>query len=152
MLARFDSLSSRLSIRQRLRLLTILFLGGFSSVTFLAYDTLTTTKINGPHYDQIIQGKDLIADVLPPPAFIIEAYQLVLRMESAADPADLSQLLLRFDQVESEYLERHSFWAATLPQGPLKEMMVVESFAPAQRFFATVRRDLFPLLHSGEQA
>ena len=41
MLARFDSLTSRLSIRQRLRLLTILFLGGFSSVTFLAYDTLT---------------------------------------------------------------------------------------------------------------
>ena len=152
MLARLRSLCHRLTIRQRLRLLTILFLGGFSSVTFLAYDTLTTTKINGPHYDQIIQGKDLIADVLPPPAFIIEAYQLVLRMESAADPADLSQLLLRFDQVESEYLERHSFWAATLPQGPLKEMMVVESFAPAQRFFATVRRDLFPLLHSGEQA
>ena len=152
MLARFNSLSSRLSIRQRLRLLTILFLGGFSSVTFLAYDTLTTTKINGPHYDQIIQGKDLIADVLPPPGYIIEAYQLVLLMESAADPADLSQLLLRFDQAEREYFERQAFWTATLPEGPLKEMMVVESFAPAERFFATVRRDLFPLLHRGEQA
>ena len=152
MLARFDSLTSRLSIRQRLRLLTILFLGGFSSVTFLAYDTLTTTKINGPHYDQIIQGKDLIADVLPPPAFIIEAYQLVLLMESATDPADLSQLLLRFDQAKREYFERQAFWTATLSEGPLKEMMVVESFAPAERFFATVQRDLLPLLHRGEHA
>ena len=56
MLARFDSLTSRLSIRQRLRLLTILFLGGFSSVTFLAYDTLTTTKINGPSESVAVQN------------------------------------------------------------------------------------------------
>ena len=36
--------------------------------------SLNVVKIGGPLYDRIVQGKDLIADVLPPPAYIIEAY------------------------------------------------------------------------------
>ncbi|MPZ39062.1 MAG: hypothetical protein GEU95_13550 [Rhizobiales bacterium] len=30
--------------------------------------------VGGPTYTKIIQGKDLVADILPPPAYIIESY------------------------------------------------------------------------------
>lgn len=30
-------------------------------------------KVNGPVYRDIIRGKDLIADILPPPEYIIES-------------------------------------------------------------------------------
>jgi hypothetical protein len=35
---------------------------------------LDRVKINGPLYQQIVSGKDLIADILPPPEYIIETY------------------------------------------------------------------------------
>ena len=63
--SRRKSLLSRLTIRNQLMLLTILFLGGFAHFSYLAYDTLLTLKVNGPYYDRVIQSKDLIADVLP---------------------------------------------------------------------------------------
>ncbi len=31
-------------------------------------------SVGGPVYSRIVQGKDLVADILPPPAFVIEAY------------------------------------------------------------------------------
>ena len=35
---------------------------------------------------EIVQGKDLIADVQPPPEYIIESYLLVLQMVDETDP------------------------------------------------------------------
>jgi hypothetical protein len=40
-------------------------------------------KANGPIYVKIAQGKDLIADILPPPEYIIESYLNCLQMVEA---------------------------------------------------------------------
>ena len=50
----------------------VVFVLGFFSFGFAFYDTLTKLKVNGPIYVDIVQGKDLIADVLPPPYYILE--------------------------------------------------------------------------------
>ncbi len=152
MLASFKACFTRLTIRSRLRSLTLLFLGGFLSFSILSYDTLKTTKVNGPYYDRIVQGKDLIADVLPPPEYIIEAQMIVLKMVNTTDPEQLPPLMRKFERLESDYVQRHKFWVNNLPEGRLKEMMVVEAFEPAKQFFVVARNDLFPLLLNGEQA
>ena len=36
--------------------------------------------INGPFYRKLVQMKDVVADILPPPAYIIEAQLTVLRL------------------------------------------------------------------------
>src|SRR5262245_6999533 len=41
--------------------------------------------INGPYYAQLVQMKDLVADILPPPAYIIETYLTVLQITDALD-------------------------------------------------------------------
>ena len=41
--------------------------------------------INGPYYAQLVQMKDVVADVLPPPAYIIETYLTVLQIIDALD-------------------------------------------------------------------
>jgi len=41
----------------------------FSAISF---STLTRLKVNGEIYARIVKGKDLIADILPPPEYIIE--------------------------------------------------------------------------------
>jgi methyl-accepting chemotaxis protein len=44
-----------------------LFMLGFILFGLVAYSTLNTLRIKGPYYNQIILGKDLVADILPPP-------------------------------------------------------------------------------------
>ncbi len=36
--------------------------------------SLNALKVGGPVYQKVIQGKDLVADILPPPEYLIEAF------------------------------------------------------------------------------
>ncbi|MDM7981876.1 MAG: hypothetical protein QUV71_16195 [Rhizobium sp.] len=40
---------------------------GIVAVAGVGAQTLQTLKVNGPIYKEIVDGKDLIADILPPP-------------------------------------------------------------------------------------
>lgn len=67
----------------RLALLTAVFaavtvLSGWRTFLTLQY------KVAGPVYSQIVRSKDLLADVLPPPANIIESCLAALVEQSAA--------------------------------------------------------------------
>ncbi len=80
-------------------------------VAALSVSTVTKVKIGSELHDQIIEGKDLIADVLPPPAFILESYQVAGRMLNA--PADeQEQLAKTLARLQTEYDDRLKFWAA----------------------------------------
>src|SRR5688500_20384665 len=72
-MGRFASL--RLSTK--LTLLVAIFLVGLLAFTAVAWQTLAKVKVNGPLYHDIVQAKDVIADVLPPPEYIIEPYPIV---------------------------------------------------------------------------
>ena len=60
-----------LRISAKLGLLLLVFAVGFVFFGVLAFRTLDTVKVNGSLYREIVQGKDIIADVLPPPEYII---------------------------------------------------------------------------------
>lgn len=57
----------RFKIKTRLFLLTGFFIFVFILFALFYYNTFNTVKVQGPYYNQIVQGKDLIADILPPP-------------------------------------------------------------------------------------
>ena len=40
-------------------------------------------RVNGPLYHDIVTDKDLIADILPPPQYIIESYLVALQIANA---------------------------------------------------------------------
>ena len=47
---------------------------GLLAVIFASNYALSQLKVGGPLYSKIKLGNDLIADILPPPEYIIEAY------------------------------------------------------------------------------
>ncbi len=126
--------------------------------------------IGSPLYAKAIQMKDLVADVLPPPAYIIESYLTVLELidlaESGASPAaisaavELGRQLARGDSSKGElsgYLERQSFWlkdlsTATAAQAELKKLMVEDAAAPALAFFDTRDTTFTPRILAGDVA
>ncbi len=126
----------------KLLLLVSAFLAAFAAFAMVAYTTISHVKINGPIYRDIIDGKDLISDILPPPEYIIESYLKVLQMVDEADPAKLSRLVEESHALRADYDRRHEFWVKELPPGEIRNTLLETSYRPAIQFF-NLRDDVF---------
>ena len=62
------------TIRRQMVGSALLSLAGFVLFGIIATVTLNELKIAGPRYQKISLGKDLIADVVPPPQFLVESF------------------------------------------------------------------------------
>ncbi len=141
-------------VKSKLALLVGLFTLGVSVFAWVALSTLADLKVNGPYYQKIVAGKDVIADVLPPPEYILESYLVTLQM---ADPLNRSQLngptglLARAQQLRKDYDTRHNYWKdmALVRDTPMVRHLLEDSFEPAQQFFDVRDRQLIPAVQSG---
>ena len=112
------------------------------------------TSVNGPLYDQVIEGKDIVADILPPPEYIIESYlnvfELADAVDAGSDQAHITYLLERADFLEQDYQSRHNYWLEKLGDGPIKESLTVEAFKPASRFYEIRNQTFIPAIQAGD--
>jgi methyl-accepting chemotaxis protein len=127
-------------------ILIILILGGIFA------DTLGRLQVNGPIYKRIVQGKDIIADILPPPEYIIESYLMVTMLAAEKDPAARKELAGRLGTLQKEYMERHKFWTDDLEDSDIKTTLIEKSYKPAEEFYNIVNAELIPAAMSGNLA
>jgi len=52
----------------------------FAGFWMLSANTLSQVQINSPLYKRIALNNELIGDILPPPEYILETYQVVLQI------------------------------------------------------------------------
>ena len=140
----------RLSLRTKL----VVFNVGMGVVTLavlvgldLAFERV---RINGPLYKAIDGGQAVVADILPPPLFIVESHLAVFELIDAqahGDTARVGLLESRLQEREAEFNMRHLEWARTLPAGTVRSALVDASYAPAATYFQVVDRELLPALH-----
>ena len=87
---------SRFGFRARILLLVGVFLSGLVLSNVTHWIVQAKLQVNGPMYRRIIQGKDIVADVLPPPEYIIESYLVLLQIMDEADSTRQADLVRRF--------------------------------------------------------
>jgi methyl-accepting chemotaxis protein len=138
------------TIKTKLLLSTALLVVAFVVFGVYSYRTLQVVKVNGPLYTEIAQGKDVIADVHPPPLFVVESYLIVFEMLDEIDPARLNELVQRSHALRAEYDERHAHWVETLPDGGVKRALIERSFGSAMAFFEVRDREVLPTLLKGD--
>jgi hypothetical protein len=136
----------------KLGALALVFLLSFCLYGLYCINTVTEVKINGPHYQRIIQGKDIVADVLPPPEYLIEAYLTAFELMRAPDGAESAVLETRVERLKSEYLVRHAYWAAHPPEGELGRILVKDSYRPALILLKAMDEEFLPALRAGDKA
>ncbi|HEV7298510.1 MAG TPA: methyl-accepting chemotaxis protein [Tepidisphaeraceae bacterium] len=124
-----------MTVSTRLALIACLVAVGLLMSGAISFYTLSQVKVNGPIYRQIVMGKDLIADILPPPEYIIESFLVVQQMTDETDPAARAQLADRFAQLKKDFDARHDYWTAELPAGAMRDLMLKDSYGPATEFF-----------------
>lgn len=137
---------NKLSLTKKLLLLAAVFAVGFLSFGAVAMQTLDTVKVNGPNYQEIIQNKDLLADILPPPVYIVEPCLVINLMPRAKSPEALADLTKRLEKMKGEFLARQDYWAKNLPESATKQELISKSRRPVDAFFAAVDGEFLPLL------
>ena len=58
----------QVNVRTRFLILIGCFAAGFAVYGAWSFKVLNEIQVNGPIYQRIVQSKDLIADILPPPS------------------------------------------------------------------------------------
>lgn len=127
-------------------------------------------KVKGKLYTRIIQMKDIIADVLPPPRYIIESllqvHQMLDEVEGNGNKANdaFKKLVVYGKQLKAGdsskgeiagFIERKAYWeknlpAKTLPEKKIKELMIKNSDVPAMKFYDIRDTKLVPALEAGK--
>jgi methyl-accepting chemotaxis protein len=144
------AMTPRLTISRAVLIFGLITAAGLGAVIATSVYGLAQLKVGGPLYNQIKLGNDLIADILPPPEYVIEAYleaTLVLR-----EPAQLSAHRDRITQLKKEYDERREFWIKSDLDPALKAKLVEKSDQEVRRFWTAIQDGLLPALAKGDGA
>lgn len=139
-----------MSFKSRFLLIGAIFLLGYGLLVWIAGSTLMRVMINGPLYRQVVQDKDVIADILPPPKYIVEPYLLAHQMVAAKDAGAREQQWLGFQKARALYEQRHAYWLERMQGEGVSRALALElnerSHQSATRFFEIVEKELRPLL------
>ncbi len=143
--------SGQLTIKMRFTIIVSTLVIGFSLFGFATFTAMNTLNVNGPIYQRIVQGKDIIADVLPPPEYIIESYLVTLQLTQTADPAEIDTLVTRFQALKAEYESRHSYWLGQALEQELDTPLLKASYQAAQDFYNEADHHFLPAIQSGDR-
>src|SRR5712671_950554 len=139
------------TVRRQLVGSALLALAGFLVFVVVAFITVSDLKINGKRYHRITQGKDLVADVVPPQEYLVESYLAVHQMLGETDRRRLDDLIQQGQDLRAAFEARHEHWERTLPEGPLREALLKSAYEPGVEFLRA-RDDAFvPAIRRGDQ-
>jgi methyl-accepting chemotaxis protein len=142
-------MSLRTSLSRAIAFFGAITAAGSIAVLLTSQLALNHLKVGGPLYDRIKLGNDLIADVLPPPAYVIESFlEATLAM---VDVKTLAERRSRIEELRKAYDERRVFWTGSDLDAPLKKLIVEQSDAEVQKFWKEVEGPFFGALQKGDK-
>ncbi|MEM5473018.1 methyl-accepting chemotaxis protein [Hoeflea sp. AS60] len=112
-----------------------------------AFDDL---KVNGPVYHEIVNGKDLIADILPPPLYVVESYMLA--NEIVTQPESLEKNASKIAALGELYEERRRFWKESDLEGSLNAKLQDDVLVKGDAYWAVLKGTFLPATQSGDSA
>ena len=99
---------------------------------------------------QLSESKYVVADILPPPLYIIEAHLLAYQMLHR--DLGTAQGLAKIQTLISAYEERNRYWAASPLDGRLSSALLGKQRTHADRYFNILTTQLVPALEQDRPA
>ncbi len=139
-----------LRFRQRFLLLAGIVLLGFIALLFVGGKILDRVMVNGQLYEEVVQNKDLVADMLPPPHLLVEPFQRCWQIAYTSQTFERSEMVSDLIDNLKAYEASAKRWQEELPAGELKKRMTLAKEA-GDRFVADVRNDFIPAANEGDE-
>jgi len=109
---------------------------GLSFSIGMQWLTLKELKVGGPVFNQIVDGKDLVADILPPPLYLVEAYGMA--NEATIHEELIPENLKLIRELRKSYDDRRGYWASSALPADLKAFLENEVLRTADLFWQDI--------------
>jgi methyl-accepting chemotaxis protein len=105
-------------------------------------------RVGGVVYSHIVDGKDLIGDILPPPEYIIEPYlEATLAVN---DPANVKTHRERLTSLRKDFDQRLAYWKTKEIDPAVRDLLTRQAAEPALKFWSITEGSLLPALENGD--
>ena len=140
----------RLSDRALLTIPAGLFVAGVAAVLALSVRTVDRVRIDGPAGEQVLADEELVADVVPPPMYLVELH--LAARAAVADPVRGAEFESFYAARRAEFDTRMRHWDRFLPPGEARDLVTGPLRSAAADYFAACDRLLVPALRAGDGA
>lgn len=123
---------------------------GLAASLGVQHMTLNRLKVGGPVFSQINDAKDLVADILPPPLYVVEAYGLA--NEAAVHKAMIADNLKQIENLKKDYDTRSAFWQASALSPKLKSYLQSEVVTKGNTFWGELEGDFQSAAIKGDES
>ncbi|WP_429126181.1 methyl-accepting chemotaxis protein [Aeromonas veronii] len=97
------------------------------------------------------QGKDVVADILPPPLYLIES-QLQVYTLLHAKPEEREAQLQTLARLKQEFESRNRFWQESNLNNSLRELLLGEQKVQGEQFWQLLNAQFVPAIKAGDIA
>ena len=104
-------------------------------------------KIGGKQYGRLIDNKDLTADILPPPLYVLESYAHALDAETPADAVVASN---RIRSLKADFEARLDYWEKRDLDPRLKALLFDQARPAASKFWTVALDRYLPAVKSAD--
>ena len=143
---------SKMKVRTKLMLKTLLVTVGVGLLGWLSAQSIRSLGVDGPTYERIEMGRDLVADLLPPPLFVIEAYATAWEMNHETDSLRLRTLLNRATQERINFETAQALWKSRESSAALRLASLAAAERSAEEFFDARDRLFISAAMAGRRA
>jgi methyl-accepting chemotaxis protein len=112
----------------------MILLAAFTVVVATATDSISRAAVG------MGQGKDVVADILPPPLYALEAQLTALELRDAK-PDEIPRLLTKLTALKKDYDERNVFWQAAALDPAVKTALLGDQKRLADDFWKLLLGD-----------
>ncbi len=135
----------------KIALMAIIYLFCFLLYGLYCLNTVQEVRVNGPHYKRIVQGKDVIADILPPPEYLVETYLTLFELLHSSNIQETETLLNKAKKLKVDYVLNHNTWVKILPDDELKTSLTNDSYIPGFQLVEIMEKEFLPAIEAGNK-
>ena len=136
------------TVAARFQRLVVVFLALTVVTSVFSLYTLYRLRVNGPVSNSLQRQMELMADIMPPPLYLIEPYANALQLLGENDPESIRKADKSFEAAREMFTERRDLWTGYLAGRPEARVLSEDSYRPGLEFFATVEEELMPALRA----
>jgi methyl-accepting chemotaxis protein len=137
-------------VRTAINALAVVVSLGIITVAAIGAYQFRVVGVGGTDYEKVIMTKDLLADIMPPPEYVIEAY-LEATLANASSTVPAAELTQKIASLHKDYNERRTYWQKSSLPKELVAMLTEQSHAQVDVFWRALESELLPALATGNR-
>lgn len=136
----------RLNLSNGLKLFAVGIALVFLVLTAIANYRTASTSIGSADYQRIVDGKDLVADILPPTSYVVEAYLTII--QASQEPWNRDTYFEVYREQKDAYFRQLKRWEQADVSDNLRKLITVDSPTALDRFWIEAENNFFPKLEN----